>query len=98
MKVITGNDLKTGLVVYLGVNGQWIGTLSEAKIFTDDDADSALVGAKERVREISDAYLIEVSEDALASGRQALHETIRSTGPTVRLDLGKQAGQNLGTV
>ena len=38
------------------------------------------------------AYLIEIEPGKGAIGQERLKETIRAQGPTVRLDLGKQAG------
>ena len=90
MKAITGNLLRNGRVVYLTLDGTWTDHLAKAHTFADDDAEGALESAKQRVIEIAGAYLIEVNAGA-AAGREALRETIRSAGPTVRRDLGKQA-------
>lgn len=96
MKAITANALNDGRVIYLGKNNQWCDYLKDAKIFADEDAETALVIANQRVREIAGAYLINITQDNLAAGREALHETIRSQGPTIRRDLGKQAQQPAG--
>lgn len=91
MKVITGNALNDGRVIYLGADDHWVDLLSDAVLLTEDNADDVLARAQLRSREVADLYLIDVAESRLASGRDALKETIRSHGPTVRLDLGKQA-------
>ncbi len=92
MKAITGNELKSGRVVYLSAAGVWTEHLKDAAVFADDAADVALEAAQARVLDIADVYLIDVAEDAAPAGRAALKETIRAAGPTVREDLGKQAG------
>lgn len=92
MKAVTGNRLDDGRVVYLTPTDDWTERLSCAQLFADDDAAPVLAAARIRVREIADAYLIDVDKEG-ATGREALRETIRSRGPTVRVDLGKQAGR-----
>ena len=95
MKAVTANLLATGAVVYLGGDRAWVSSLSDAALFSPDDAETALSEAKARTEEIAGAYLIEASEDG-AGGRERLRETIRSKGPTVRADLGKQAARGDG--
>jgi len=92
MKAVTGNRLDDGRVVYLAPNDTWTERLICAAQFSDEDAADVLAAAKTRVTEIADAYLIEVDGKA-AAGREALRETIRSAGPTVRRDLCKEAGR-----
>ncbi|MHA7871423.1 MAG: DUF2849 domain-containing protein [Hyphococcus sp.] len=92
MKAVTGNRLFDGAVVYLNDNDQWTTCLAMAAQFAVDDADAVLAAARSRAGEIVDAYLIDVSEDRVPAGREALRETIRTAGPTVRRDLGYQAG------
>lgn len=91
MKAVTGNRLSDGAVVYLADDDQWTPYLSKAARFGDDDADPVLAAAQSRTTEIADAYLIDVDENTAPAGRQALRETIRKAGPTVRADLGYQA-------
>ncbi len=91
MKVITANALTDGRVIYLGANNQWVEKLSMAKALSNEDADDALLLAKKRTLEVADIYLIEVGDDLQTSGREALRESIRAAGPTIRVDLGKQA-------
>lgn len=92
MKAITGNRLSDGAVVYLAGNDQWATRLPEAALFEKGDASSVLGAVLSREAEIADAYLIEVSDGGELAGREALRETIRNSGPTVRGDLGLQAG------
>ena len=92
MKAITANLLSDGAVVYLDESGEWTAELAKAARYEGDAAEAALADAKLRATEIADVYLIEVSEDGAPAGRATLRETIRTAGPTVREDLGYQAG------
>lgn len=92
MKAVTGNRLDDGAVVYLGDDDRWTADLTAAARFDDDDAKDVLAAAQARVKEIADAYLIDVSDAGAPTGRETLRETIRKSGPTVRVDLGYQAG------
>ena len=91
MKAVTGNRLDDGVVVYLGDDDRWTSNLGDAARLEDDDAKDVLAAAQARVKEIADAYLIDVTEENAPAGRETLRETIRKEGPTVRLDLGYQA-------
>lgn len=91
MKIVTANLLADGRVAYLTPDSAWSIDIAEAKQFDGAEADAALADAQLRVREVADVYLID-AEDGAPAGRTALRETIRSAGPTIRDDLGKQAG------
>lgn len=91
MKAVTGNRLDDGVVVYLADDDRWTSDLASAARFEDGDAKDVLAAAQKRVKEIADAYLIEVDDSGAPAGRETLRETIRKSGPTVRLDLGYQA-------
>lgn len=90
MKAITGNRLSDGRVVFLAANDVWTVDLAVAALFSEEEAQAALAAARRRTREVADAYLIEVDKGRPA-GREALRESIRAAGPTVRRDLGRQA-------
>ena len=92
MKLITANLLADGRVAYLGSDKSWDTDISDAGVFANDVAEQILLEATLRNREVADIYLMEVDADARPAGRTALRELIRSQGPTVREDLGKQAG------
>ncbi len=92
MKAVTGNRLSDGGVVYLTSNDQWAEHLSQAALFEKSDATDVLSAVQTRQRELADVYLIEVSEDRELIGREALRESIRQIGPSVRSDLGQQIG------
>ena len=91
MKAVTGNRLADGAVVYLRDDDQWTSDILKAARFADEDAAPVLAAAQSRVREIADAYLIDIDAGGAPSGRASLRETIRTAGPTVRADLGYQA-------
>lgn len=84
MKILTGNDLASGDVVW------WTG--SEWSRHVDDAVDAgdhaeAILAAEEAARRVNASYAIEATR-AGASVRPAhIKERIRALGPTVRLDL-----------
>ncbi|MBI1250239.1 MAG: DUF2849 domain-containing protein [Alphaproteobacteria bacterium] len=89
MKLITAHDLRTGEVVYLAPAGAWTSDLDAAARLNDDEAALA-VKAVDATRVVN-AYLVEADADGALAQRVRLRESIRAAGPTVRLDLGKQA-------
>lgn len=92
MKAITANRLTDGVVVYLDVDNGWTEQITDAARFDDDVAEARLHDASARTGEFADIYLIEIDAQGNPDGRAKIRETIRMTGPTVRRDLGKQAG------
>lgn len=90
MKAITANLLSDGSVVYLGHDNQWTVDIGSARRIAPPDAEAALNEARTRRTEIAAAYLIDIAETGAPAGREALREIIRSRGPTVRPDLGRQ--------
>ncbi|MFZ5618873.1 MAG: DUF2849 domain-containing protein [Pseudomonadota bacterium] len=90
MKAITANRLSDGVVLYVGPDGALVERFEDAVLFDDDAAKAALSTTLARATVIASAYLID-ADAAGPVGREALRETIRKNGPTVRRDLGKQA-------
>lgn len=88
MQIITGNDLKTGLVVFLAADGGWTTALPESLVLADEaEAKTALALVETTTdRQVVAPYLIDiVSEDgALRPAR--FRETIRAEGPTIPSD------------
>lgn len=83
-KVITANRLSDGRVVYLGADGDWVASVSDAQVFAADAIDAALAACGTRMTEVADVYAIEADADGTPSGRAALRETIRASGgPTI---------------
>jgi len=82
-KVITGNALLEGDVIYLDATGEWTRDLAQARVFTDAaEADLHLLDAQARAHEIVGAYLADVA--ASDGGPQPVHfrEDFRRTGPS----------------
>jgi hypothetical protein len=93
-QVLTANRLGPGEVVYWNSAKGWVLSFTEAEILPNESADSALAAAAEwvRNREIVAPYLFDVRVDAGNAVPVKVREVIRARGPTVRTDLGKQAG------
>ena len=83
MKIVTGNDLKSGAVIWWTGKG-WSLHLADAA----DVADSAhVIAAEEAARRVVSAYEIEAALVGGAIRPAHIKERIRALGPTVRLDL-----------
>jgi hypothetical protein len=93
-QILTANRLRVGEVVYWNSARGWVESFSEAEILADDKAEEALKGASEWVtkREVVAPYLFEVRVNGGVATPVKIRERIRAAGPTVRTDLGKQAG------
>jgi hypothetical protein len=92
-QVLTANRLRNGGVVYWQ-NGEWVERFAEAELFADkSSADAALESAQAfvRGRVVVSPYLFVVREDGGCIHAVEEREIIRSEGPSVRRDLGKQA-------
>lgn len=88
-KVMTANLLRTGDVVYLAADGQWINDLTQAAVAHVQDDEAALTAiAEDAVRTdlVVSAYLFEV---VISDGRPAatsVRERIRAAlSPSVRV-------------
>lgn len=93
-QVLTANLVVDGEVVYWRADGSWTLELKEAAVFEAAEAEGpGLASADTAVAEqkIMDPYLFAVSLDDGAISPSSVREKIRAKGPTVRLDLGKQA-------
>src|ERR1700749_1817607 len=94
-QMLTANRLKDGDVLN-GKNGNWVLALAEGDVFADPKAaDAALAAAQQYVtgNVVVAPYLFDVRVDAKGIHPVKGREVIRAAGPTVRDDLGKQAGQ-----
>jgi hypothetical protein len=93
LKILTANRLRTGDVVYWRA-GSWIESVADADILADDaSAEAALVSAQVSVtaNQVVTPYLFDVRQtnDGLSPVKE--REIIRSLGPSVRPDTGKQS-------
>jgi hypothetical protein len=93
-KILIANDLLSGEVMFMGQEG-WILTHNKAKIAHTEEEQTALneLGLKSMAQnKVVDAYLIDIALDE-HNIPQPMHyrELMRTKGPSIRLDLGKQA-------
>jgi hypothetical protein len=93
LQVLTANRLRDGDVVYWR-DGAWVDHFAAANVFAEKAAaDAALEAARAFVKDrvVVNPYLFGVREDAGRIRAIEEREIIRSEGPSVRRDLGKQA-------
>ncbi|MDX1484753.1 MAG: DUF2849 domain-containing protein [Alphaproteobacteria bacterium] len=94
-EVISANRLRDGLVVYLTAEGNWSESIADAEVAHGEEEAAALLAraqADVEKRLVVDPYLINVDIGDGAPRPTRFRELIRAKGPTVRRDLGKQAG------
>ncbi|MGX1196948.1 DUF2849 domain-containing protein [Parvibaculum sp. MBR-TMA-1.3b-4.2] len=93
-QALTANRLIDGVVVYLKADGTLSESLQDAEVAEGKEAAEALLARATPFvenNEIIEPYLFEVEKADGAIRAVSVRETIRQAGPTVRLDLGKQA-------
>jgi len=94
-KAVTANRLIDGRVVYLTPAEDWSPRLAEAKLAETEEALARLLAiaqAHEREGRVVGAYAIAVEITPAGPVALGCRERIRTQGPTVRRDLGYQAG------
>ncbi len=85
MKILTGNDLRSGAVTWWDGTG-WSLFVDDA-VDVGDDAEEILA-REEAARRVNVPYAIEATLDAAGHVRPAhIKDRIRALGPTVRPDL-----------
>jgi sulfite reductase (NADPH) hemoprotein beta-component len=91
--VISANRLRDGAVVFVGPGGDWVEQIAEAVVFGGEELTAALDRAKqsERDNSVVEAYGVEVVVHGAIPVPARTRERMRALGPSVRLDLGKQA-------
>jgi len=90
-KVITGNALLEGDVVYLAADDSWTRDLAQAELITDEaDAQVRLIDAQARAGEVVGVYLADMDEGEAGPEPTHFREEFRRTGPS-NYFLGKQA-------
>ena len=93
-KILSANRLSDGAVVYLGPRDIWVEFLPDAEVF---DGEAALAAGLARAKTaeaqnlVLDIVTVEVTGGGGSLAATHLREAIRSAGPTVRRDHGKQA-------
>ena len=94
VQAVTANRLIDGVVVYLTAKGAWSEKLADAAIAEGKEAAEALLAKANPAleqQELVEPYLFEIAEEDGTLVPASVRERIRMAGPTVRLDLGKQA-------
>lgn len=84
MKIVTGNDLKSGAVTWWDGAG-WSLHVEDA-VDAGDEAD-AIVAREQAARRVNSAYVIDGEKTADGVRPAHIKDRIRAIGPTVRLDL-----------
>lgn len=84
MKILTGNDLKTGDVVWWTGEG-WSQHVSDAAELGENAPD--IMAQEIARRAVNDCYLVDAERTADGILPEHIKERIRATGPTVRPDL-----------
>lgn len=94
MKILTGNDLKTGAVIWWAGNG-WSRHVDDAIDVGEHGADIA--AAESAARRVVDANVIDGARTKEGVRPAHIKDRIRALGPTVRPDLTlKPADPNAG--
>ena len=97
-QALTANRLADGEVVFLTRTGVWSVSVDEAALAQEPDAVKALEARgreAEAANIVTGSYLFEAERRDGRVRAAHIRERIRTLGPTVRPDLGKQA-QGLG--
>ena len=98
-QIITANRLADGIAVFLTRSGSWSEKIDDAALALEPQAAAALetrAKADERENLITGAYLIDAERRGGLIRANHIRERMRTLGPTVRLDLGKQADGTAG--
>ncbi len=98
-QVMTANRLRDGEVVFLTRSGVWKEQIDEAVLALEPQATAALEAravADEKATLVTGPYLFDAERVEGYIRATHMRERIRTLGPTVRLDLGKQADGTVG--
>lgn len=95
MKILTGNDLASGDVIWWTGEG-WSRHVDNAADVGDQA--QALIAREEAARRVNGAYVVDATREGGTVRPAHIKERIRALGPTVRLDLSlKPADPAAGT-
>ena len=98
-QVLTANRLRDGEVVFLTRAGQWSLAIDEAALALEPQAAKALETrgkADEAANIVTGIYLFDAERIDGRVRANHIRERMRTLGPSVRLDLGKQAAGDGG--
>lgn len=96
--IFTANRLLDGEAVWLGANGSWVETPASAVVSrTKEELEVTRIAAAigDRENHVVEPYEMAVTIEGGVAVPATTRERIRAAGPTIRLDLGKQAAQPL---
>jgi len=98
-QVMTANRLGDGLVVFLQRSGTWSEKIDDAVLALEPEATAALearAALDVKANLVTGQYLFEATRVNGKIRADHIRERIRTLGPSVRLDLGKQAEGTAG--
>ena len=93
-QAVTANRLIDGEVVYFTSTGDWSENLTDAVVADGKEACATLFAHAEpavAAQLVVEPYLFEIANEDGTLVPASVREKIRMAGPTIRLDLGKQA-------
>jgi len=94
MKILTGNDLRSGAVTWWNGSG-WSLLVDDA--VDAGDAAEEILAREQAARRVNVPYAIEATIDAAGHVRPAhIKDRVRALGPTVRRDLAVQTANTTG--
>ena len=99
-KIVTANRLTDGRVVFLDTGGGWSEDVTAVAVARDEGQAATLLAQAQAdavANRVVEPYLIDVEErsgdeDSGPLRLRRYRERLRASGPSVRLDHGKQAG------
>lgn len=92
MKLLTGNDLPTGDVIWWTGAGWSRRVEDAADIGTDAGGNGAIATAEEAARRVTGPYVIDATPTPAGPRPAHIKDRIRALGPTVRADLTLKPG------
>ena len=93
-QLVTANRLRDGIVVFMTRAGEWSEEIDAAVLALEPEAAAALetrARDDEKKTIVTGAYLVDAERLDGRVRASHIRERMRALGPTVRLDLGKQA-------
>ncbi len=89
MKILTGNDLKSGAVTWWDGSGWSLHVADAAEV---GDAADTILATEQAARRVVSAYAIDAAREQGMIRPAHIKDRIRALGPTVRLDLTLKPG------
>lgn len=93
-QLVTANRLRDGIVVFMTRSGEWSEEIDSAVLALEPEAAAALEARArddEKKTLVTGSYLVDAERLDGRVRASHIRERMRALGPTVRLDLGKQA-------